>query len=250
MGIPVFLYHAVSKSGIFRSQMEYLAHRHLRAVSVYEFMRSPEAAAAGSVMLTFDDGNMSDFETAFPVLKDFHLTAHFFVSTDFIGRKGHMDWPQVRELQKNGFVVGSHTTSHRDLSRLEDKKVIDELDRSRLVMEDKLGGKVDTVSMPHGGYDKRIHGLAGKSGYKAVFISMPVYEIVDTHPYVFGRFDMTGRGGLGRFRNIVSRKTSTQKSELAAYFGKRFIRKMLPRKMLLKLQENKDCCQKPSRLIL
>ncbi len=222
--------------------MEYLAGRQARVISVYKFMQNYNDLSADYVMITFDDGNLSDFEIAFPILRDFDFTAHFFVATDFVSKKNHMDWWQIKELQKNGFIIGSHAASHKDLSRLGDKDIVYELSHSKSAIEDKLGREVDIVSMPHGGWNKRISNIAVKCGYKAIFISMPTDKLIDSSPYILGRFDLSGNADFDRFRNIISKKYYTCKLELMLYSIKRLIKKALPGKILLKLQENKNCC--------
>lgn len=242
MNIPIFLYHSIYKKECFKKQMEYLNACQLKAISVYNFLQNPQKFPDNSVMLTFDDGNMSDFEVAFPILKEYGFTAHFFLVADFIGKQNFMGWDRIGQLHKAGFIIGSHTAFHKDLSRLTDKEVIYELGHSKLLIEDKLGIRLDAISMPHGGYNKRICEIARESGYKAIFISMPTYRIINIDPYVFGRFDMGACADFNKFRNIASNKFYAQRLEFIFYFTKRFVKKLLPNKILFKLQENKGRC--------
>jgi hypothetical protein len=49
------------------------------------------------VVLTFDDGFLSDYEQAFPILLDVSIKATFFVTVENIGKPGYMDVGQIRE---------------------------------------------------------------------------------------------------------------------------------------------------------
>ncbi len=217
--------------------MEYLAGCQARVISVYKFMQNRNDLSADSVMLTFDDGNLSDFEIAFPILRDFDFTAHFFVTTDFVSKKNHMDWPQIRELQKNGFIIGSHAVSHKDLSRLQDKDVIYELSYSKSTIEDKLGREVDIVSMPHGGYDHRICRIAKEFGYRAIFTSRPTYQIAYADPYVFGRFAIKNKTDFRTFCQIISADKHIRNKMLAIFYFKKIIKGLLSNGIREKLQK-------------
>ena len=70
----------------FERQMAYLT-RHYSVISLQELadaVVSGEAPPARSVVLTFDDGWLDNFEHAFPVLKRYQLPATIFLATDYI----------------------------------------------------------------------------------------------------------------------------------------------------------------------
>lgn len=98
------------------------------------------------VVLTFDDGYKDFYTDAFPSLKQYGYPATVFLPTDYIGNglaglrcKQHLTWKEVRELQIQGIVFGSHTCSHPQLYDASSAALKDELARSRSTIETKTG---------------------------------------------------------------------------------------------------------------
>src|SRR5262245_2028191 len=65
-------------------------------------------------------------------------------------RRLFMNWEEVRALVDAGMSVGSHTHRHEVLAKLSYADQLDECRRSRDVIRDKLGIKVDAFSYPVG----------------------------------------------------------------------------------------------------
>lgn len=126
-----------------------------------------------SVVLTFDDGSVSDYDVAFPLLCEYKFPASFFITTDFVGNKGYMQWNMIRELKNNHMEIGSHTCSHPFLPALPADKIFKELYNSRNILEDKLGSKIDMLSLPHGSFNRTTVDMAFKSGYRIICTSVP-----------------------------------------------------------------------------
>src|SRR5258708_7668191 len=55
-----------------------------------------------SIVITFDDGDISNFEVALPALARRGMVAEFFINTDFIGRHGSVAEEHVRALASAG----------------------------------------------------------------------------------------------------------------------------------------------------
>ena len=120
-------------------------------------------------IITFDDGNSSDFTIAYPLLKENKLNAIFFPVISTIGTEDHLTWEQLGELFQSGFDIGSHTLSHRDLTKLSPDEVQFELSESKKVLEEKLGTEITTLALPYGKSNKTIIEIARQVGYKTVF---------------------------------------------------------------------------------
>ena len=54
------------------------------------------------VVLTFDDGNVSDLTTVAPILTEHGFGATFYITSGWVGRTGRMTWEQVKELAAAG----------------------------------------------------------------------------------------------------------------------------------------------------
>jgi peptidoglycan/xylan/chitin deacetylase (PgdA/CDA1 family) len=142
--------------------------------------------------LTFDDGHASDAELAAPVLADHGLTAHFFITVGWTGKRtGYMDWPQIRALQEAGHTIGAHGWSHKLLTHCTAAELTHELRDARVALEDHLGTPVTTMSLPGGRANSRVLQACSEAGYTHVFTSEPKPESFPLGRTV-GRFNITG----------------------------------------------------------
>lgn len=123
------------------------------------------------VVITFDDGELNNFEIALPILKRFGYPAYFFIIVGRVGRPGYMNWDQLRELSRQGMIVGSHGLSHQILTTLMDTQIDEELRASKRAIEVNLGITADTLSIPRGFCNDALIQKAYELGYKTVFIS-------------------------------------------------------------------------------
>ncbi len=126
------------------------------------------------IAITFDDGFESFHKFAHPILKRYDFSATVFVVTGFIGknsewdylRRAHLDWAQIIELHGDGIEFGSHSHSHPDLRRLKKERLIQELNTSRCILEDKLGVAVTRLSYPFGRFNSDVLQAARETGYE------------------------------------------------------------------------------------
>lgn len=120
------------------------------------------------VSITFDDGYADNYEYAFPLLQEYDIPATFFVTVGllegdpavverFQTLRGAcfedirpLTWEQVREMQRAGMEIGSHTWSHPNLARLGRAEARKELQRSKEVLEQRLGEAVSLLAYPFG----------------------------------------------------------------------------------------------------
>ncbi len=142
--------------------------------------------------LTFDDGHVSNFEFALPILKAHDFQARFFITTAWTGtRTGYMGWEELRELHKAGQKIGAHGWSHTLLTRCGNGELCEELTRSKQTLEDRLGAAINTMSLPGGRYNLRVLEACREAGYTSVYTSIPRAERVPPGDIV-GRLNMRG----------------------------------------------------------
>jgi peptidoglycan/xylan/chitin deacetylase (PgdA/CDA1 family) len=87
-----------------------------------------------------------------------------------------MDWTRVREMAARGVSFGSHSASHRDLTRLSPDAVAGDLARSKHAVEDALGARVRTLSYPFGRYNDAARRAAREAGFDAAFSLYPAHR--------------------------------------------------------------------------
>src|SRR6476660_2146259 len=95
----------------FSAQMQAVAALGVPVPGVTQWCTSPRPPRA--VLLTFDDGHISNHDTALPVLLEHQLKATFFVVAGHIATAETMSWRQIRALHAAGMEIGSHTLTHR-----------------------------------------------------------------------------------------------------------------------------------------
>jgi peptidoglycan/xylan/chitin deacetylase (PgdA/CDA1 family) len=100
-----------------------------------------------SVVVTFDDGTADFADNALPVLVAHKIPVTLYLATAFVEEQRPfpddgkpLSWAALRDACATGLVdVGSHTHTHAVLDRLAADRVVDELDRSKQLIEDRLG---------------------------------------------------------------------------------------------------------------
>ena len=140
--------------------------RHLQAIR--------EAIRNQPVLLTFDDGGVSAHERIAGMLEEFGWRGHFFVTTDFLGLPGFLDVEQVRDLDRRGHVVGSHSASHpARMSQIPWERMVSEWRDSREYLAKIVGHPVEFASVPGGFYSRKVARAAAQAGIRTLFTSEP-----------------------------------------------------------------------------
>jgi peptidoglycan/xylan/chitin deacetylase (PgdA/CDA1 family) len=182
MSLLVLIYHRMSETGggnanvhwlpfhQFREQMDHIRRAAYPVLSWHTFEAGAASADGVQIALTFDDGHRSDLECA-RLLKSLGYDALFFIATGYLGQDGYLHREDVAELRRLGMKIGSHSHRHIQLTPLSDADVIDELRRSRDILEDLVQQPVEHFSFPGGSYDTRILEMSRRAGYKYLFTS-------------------------------------------------------------------------------
>jgi peptidoglycan/xylan/chitin deacetylase (PgdA/CDA1 family) len=133
--------------------------------------------------LTFDDGLADGLEVAAPLLERLGAVGTFYVCPGWFGGSHPLvegdaarllDADGVRELQRRGMEIGSHTMTHEDLRLLSDAELDAQLRDSKGALEEVTGRPCRTLAYPYGLYDERVVAAAGRAGYELAFAWQPV----------------------------------------------------------------------------
>lgn len=184
------LYHELRPEG---SRYSYVlkTNEFEKHLDLYMKQRSAENAVLWPEV-TFDDGHISNFEYAAPALAARAMTARFFITVGWTGRKpGYMGWEQLRSLHAAGHGIGAHGWSHTLLTHCDESALKTELAGARAELEDKLGAAVTTMSLPGGRYNRRVIAACAEAGYTEVYTSAPQAEAVP-HGLLVGRLNVRG----------------------------------------------------------
>ncbi len=120
------------------------------------------------IILTFDDGWKNQYEYAFPLLREFHTTATFFIFTNAVNRGHHITWGQLREMRDAGISIEAHTKTHPYLKKINDTEELSrEIAGSKKILEEELGIAVTSFAYPFGQYDDVSIAKVKESGFRA-----------------------------------------------------------------------------------
>ncbi|MBX2839703.1 MAG: polysaccharide deacetylase family protein [Gammaproteobacteria bacterium] len=122
------------------------------------------------IVITFDDGHVSNFELALPHLQSRSLQAYFFITTDYTNnRPFFMSSDQLRQLSSAGMEIGGHGCSHAFFDDLDAMGAKRELDHSIAFLQKVIGKPVRSMSFPGGRYNTKAVELARTAGYRQLF---------------------------------------------------------------------------------
>lgn len=108
-------------------------------------------------MLTicFDDGYLSTYENAYPVLERYGFKGTVSAVPSLIGQPGYMTWEQLTFLYDQGWEIGSHTYTHPHLTALTRPEIEQELSLSKQTLE-RHGFQVFSFASPYGEWNDEV----------------------------------------------------------------------------------------------
>jgi len=153
--------------------------------------------------ITFDDGHISNYELALPILAARSLQATFFVTVGWTGtRAGYMGWEHLRTLHQRNQNIGAHGWSHTLLTHCDQNALHTELHSARLTLEDKLGIPVTKMSLPGGRFNRRVLEACSDAGYTEIYTSIPRAETTPA-PALIGRLNIRNGQGVDWLARVL-----------------------------------------------
>ena len=215
-GVVILEYHHVSDDvgedgwaytvppADFAQQLDYLQAEGYTTITMQDFMRArkgKQELPEKPVVLTFDDGYEDNYTTLLPMLEERHMTAVVYMVTNSIGRKGYLSWNQLRDMQKRGIEIGSHTANHQPLTSLDREKQAEEMKLSKLLMEWNGLKTIYSFSYPNGAYDEGMPELLQENEYLNAVTGDGGINTFKTNPYLLQRTNISHpRLGLLEFK--------------------------------------------------
>ena len=151
----------------FAGQMRWLARHGYHAVTlhdVYEHWVAGSPLPRRPIVLSFDDGYLSDATEALPVLRRLHWPAVLNLEVNNVQRNDLSFW-RVLELKAAGWEIDAHTITHPDLTTLDDARLWREVAGSRAELRRLFHVPADFFCYPHGRYDARVVDAVRRAGY-------------------------------------------------------------------------------------
>lgn len=239
--IPVLMYHHFDETytdsvtvhpETFREQLLRLKEEGFTTISTTELLQFYNGEAdlpEKPILITMDDGYMSNYELAFPILKELEMKATIFVIVDRINYSDHhyipwlvpkLTWEEAREMVASGLVeIHSHTfdmhqkklnsrgmevpvilepiRTGEDLRTLETeeayrKRVLEDLMLAKQTIEKETGQEAFAFCYPYGSYNETSEELVKLAGYKMSFTIQPGVNTLKSGPFLLKRINVHG----------------------------------------------------------
>jgi len=177
-GVPILYYHSVKLEGgnelrmppkEFEAQMTYLEDNGYHSVSLdqlYQASYKGGGLPSKPFVISFDDGYVDNYTTAFPIITKHGFTATVFMVTSYINGAGFMSWQQLKELVANGWEIEGHTTTHPYLTKILDPStLLSEISPPKKLLEKELGQKINFFAYPYGDLNSNVVQAIKDTGY-------------------------------------------------------------------------------------
>lgn len=184
-GHSVLMYHAIPLESTSNGDLDYDPHY---AVNVLDFTRQMKfisdknmqgskiagrSAEENHVYITFDDGHLTNYTQAFPILQACGFTAEFYINTATVGTPGYVTWDQLREMHKAGMAIESHGHDHFLMNALSEEAVQSQLQQSFDLIAQEIGSSPTVFSPPGGRMHPAMQYLVPEIGFQYVAYSKP-----------------------------------------------------------------------------
>ncbi len=229
-GIPVLMYHhlleeeenpyednsAILSVEIFREHMDLLYKNGYYTVGLDElekFVRGEIDLPKRSVLITFDDGYKSNYEYAYPILKEYGFKATIFLisgwNTDEVvsfdaNELQYLSWTEI-ENSRDVFEYASHT---HDLHRLDGNEqgylITEPLDEIKHDLETSMR-ILDTayLAYPYGHYNEETLEVLNELGYRMAFTVKAGRVKPGDPPLELNRYSIFSYTSLRDFKRMV-----------------------------------------------
>jgi peptidoglycan/xylan/chitin deacetylase (PgdA/CDA1 family) len=157
-----------------------------------EHCHDPKASRASAVLLTLDDGFLTDYTHVYARYVATDRVPGFvsFIPVNFVGQPGRMSWEMIAELGRNDIAIGSHGMAHVDLTTVSNAELDSELVVSKSILEDRLGRPVTLFAFPYGRFSRRVWEAALEAGYTHLF-TIQLGHHQGFEPFLFSRICLT-----------------------------------------------------------
>lgn len=147
-----------------------------------------------AVVVTVDDG-YRDVLDILPFVEEERIPVALFALSDpehanrrELEHRGELlSFDELKMLSGKGWIIGSHSRTHADFSKLTKDELIDEIVGSKKSLEDALGREVSYFAYPRGIYTSDAVGIVRSAGFKAGFSVLPGCIEKGKNPWILPR---------------------------------------------------------------
>ena len=191
---------------VFKKQLEIIDNEGIKFIHPKNFKNSMSNNKGDrKILFTVDDGLLSFYENAWPILKERKIPFILFVNTREVGAFNYMSWDQIIELHNSEYVeIGNHSHSHEYLADEDPDVIKNDILKSIEIFNNKLGKNSEFFSYPFGEYSLEFKKIIKNLGFKFAFgqHSGVIDETKDL--WELPRFPINEKyGELSRFETLI-----------------------------------------------
>ncbi|MDC8000060.1 polysaccharide deacetylase family protein [Aequorivita todarodis] len=225
--LPILMYHHVTVEAgkdltisveKLEKQFKHLAENGYKTYHLKELLQMKQLPKGKNIVITFDDGYVSQKELALPLLKKYKLKATFFVPLDFLGKTDSwntsslkiMTLEQLKSLDPKIVELGFHSYYHKKYTELSNAEI--EADTRRcveFVSENNLNFS-PVLAYPYGKFPKEktrnkiFKKLLSNNGIQyGLRIGNRINRFPFKKPFEIERIDVKGEFSLLKFRQKI-----------------------------------------------
>jgi len=179
--IPVLMYHKLTTNpkkvnplvilkSTFSAQMRYLKTHGYSAISLDQLLNYVSKGSPlpkKPVVLTFDDGYVSNYTIAYPIMKANNQVATvFMIASDIDSYYDSLTSKDLRIMDANNFRVENHTYKHENLGKLSYASQLATIIKAKQKLQKVLGRQEVYLAYPDGGYNSNTKKACQAAGVK------------------------------------------------------------------------------------
>ncbi len=156
---------------VFKEQLKIIESENIQFINPKNFKENLyQNKKKRKILLTIDDGLLSFYQNAWPILREKKIPFILFVNTREVGSFNYMNWDQIIELHETDFVeIGNHSHSHEYLVDESSQVIKNDILKSIEIFKDKLGENSKFFSYPFGEYSLEFKKIIQDLGFDYAF---------------------------------------------------------------------------------
>jgi peptidoglycan/xylan/chitin deacetylase (PgdA/CDA1 family)/GT2 family glycosyltransferase len=231
--IPILLYHSVDDrkaspgyspwmvpTRVFAEHMAHLADAGFQPLTVTQLVqalhgRASLPASSRPVVITFDDGLASFYTGALPILQRHGFGATLYITTGYVGRDSAwldpvgqgkhrmLTWAEIDEVHASGIECGAHSHTHPQLDILPRSACRAEIERSKSLLEERIGRPVESFAYPYGYYNRSVRQMVQQAGFSSACAVKNAMSSANDDEFALSRIVVTPDVTTDRFAGLL-----------------------------------------------
>ena len=231
-GIPVLMYHKIDltvrdmltvSTAQFESHLKYLQEIGYQSITTKElsdFLENKTILPQNPVLITFDDGYVSNLELAYPLLQKYKMKATIFLPTAYLGGTSSwyeggadlMNYGQLKSMDSEVIEFGLHSHKHSNFKHSNVEQMREELLTNQQILAQNDITFSHTFAYPYGGRPKKkgaskaMKMMFAEIGIKAAFrIGNKVNLFKPKDVFELKRIDIQGNDSFWAFKTKLKK---------------------------------------------